>query len=342
MPENLQKKGKENNLTDQNPIRVLSDKTFLGLSIVIPVYNEFENVPLLAAEIDEVMQSVGILWECIWVDDCSVDKSWERIRALSGRHKGIQLQRNSGQSTALMSGIDHATYETILTLDADLQNDPKDIPTFLENFSSEVDVVAGFRVDRKDDLVRRKIPSKIANFLSRKITGVDVKDLGCTMRIFRKELIQRSRLVGEMHRVILVHFALSGARIIEIPTNHRERIYGNSKYGLERTLKFIADLLLAKLMNIITNKPLYFFGSTSLLTFLVSICLFGTALILRFSGIKDYIDTSLVVGSIVLLSTSTLLFCLGLLAEVLLRVFHARPNVTQYSISSFHNTVRGG
>lgn len=332
---------KDKNLTAQTRSEPITRRPIRGISIVIPVFNEFENIPLLAAEIDEVMQDIETKWECIWVDDCSTDRSWERISELSQQHQGIQLQRNSGQSTALMAGIDQTTYEVILTLDADLQNDPHDIPAFLENFSDGVDVVTGFRVARKDDLVRRKIPSIIANYLSRRITGVNVKDLGCTMRIFRKELIQRSRLVGEMHRVILVHFALSGARVVEIPTNHRKRIYGESKYGLERTLKFIADLLLAKLMNIITNKPLYFFGSTSLLTFLVSIGLSGTAIILRVSGIKDYIDTSLVVGSIVLLSTSTLLFCLGLLAEVLLRVFHARPNITQYSIANYHNITSG-
>ncbi len=314
--------------------------TIRGVSIVIPVFNEFENVPLLADEIDKVMWEIGIEWECIWVDDCSTDKSWECISALKQQHKGLRLQRNSGQSTALMAGIDHAIYELILTLDADLQNDPYDIPNFLNNFSDAVDVVTGYRKSRKDDIVRRKIPSKIANFLSRKITGVSVKDLGCTMRIFRKELIQSSRLVGEMHRVILLHFALSGARIIEIPTNHRKRIHGESKYGLERTLKFVADLALVKLMNIITNKPLYFFGSTSLFTFLASILLSGTAILLRLSGTKDYIDTSLIVGSVILLSTSTLLFCLGLLAEVLLRVFHSSPNVTQYSIANFYKITR--
>jgi glycosyltransferase involved in cell wall biosynthesis len=311
-----------------------------GVSIVIPVFNEFQNIPLLAKEIDEVMGAIGIEWQCIWVDDCSTDTSWECITALKQHHMGMQLQRNSGQSTALMAGIDQAYHETILTLDADLQNDPHDIPAFLENFSSSIDVVTGYRKYRKDEMVRRIVPSKVANILSRRITGVNVQDLGCTMRIFRKELIQRSRLLGEMHRVILVHFALSGARIIEIPTNHRKRIYGESKYGLERSLKFIADLLLAKLMNIITNKPLYFFGSTSFLTFLVSVLLFGTAITLRLSGVKTYIDTSVIVGSLVLLSTSTLLFCIGLLAEVLLRVFHARPNITQYSISKTHNIIR--
>ncbi len=325
----------------QGNVNELANNNLRAISIVIPVFNELKNVPLLSAEINEVMHKTNIEWECIWVDDCSTDGSWSSISALSNNHRGIRLQRNSGQSTALMAGIDQAVHDVILTLDADLQNDPHDIPTFLENFSDQIDVVAGYRVARQDDMVRRKIPSKIANYLSRKITGVKVKDLGCTMRIFRKDLIQRSRLVGEMHRVILVHFALSGARIIEVPTNHRKRVHGESKYGLERTLKFIADLLLAKLMNVITNKPLYFFGSTSLLTLLVSMCLAGAALILRVIGVKDYIDTSLIVGGIVLLSTSTLLFCLGLLAEVLLRVFHARPSVTQYTVSSLHNPIHG-
>lgn len=332
---------KDNNMVVHNGIGEIGEELKGGISIVIPVFNEFKNVPLLAAEIDEVMGIVNIPWECIWVDDCSTDKSWECITELGQNHQGIRLQRNSGQSTALMAGIDHAANNVILTLDADLQNDPHDIPAFLQSLSTEVDVVAGYRVARQDELVRRKIPSKIANFLSRKITGVKVKDLGCTMRIFRKDVIRRSRLLGEMHRVILVHFALSGAKIVEIPTNHRKRIHGESKYGLERTLKFIADLLLAKLMNIITNKPLYFFGSTSLITLFVSMGLSLLAITLRVSGIKDYIDTSLIVGSIVLLSTSTLLFCLGLLAEVLLRVFHTRPNITQYSISNFHNINHG-
>jgi len=174
-------------LTAKNELEVKVGMTINGISIVIPVFNEFESVPLLADEIDEVMGEIGIQWECIWVDDCSTDRSWECISALKQHHKGIQLQRNSGQSTALMAGIDQSFYEVILTLDADLQNDPHDIPDFLKNFSDAVDVVTGYRKDRKDDIVRRKIPSKIANILSRKITGVSVKDLGCTMRIFRKE-----------------------------------------------------------------------------------------------------------------------------------------------------------
>ena len=324
-------------MNPRSEFKVLSNLFCPAVSVVIPAFNEELNIHILANEIEAVFSETEMKWEVIWVDDCSSDSTWEAICNLPNPHRGIRLSQNSGQSTALMAGIDNASFDIIITLDADLQNDPSDIPSLIEAYRDGVDVVAGYRVNRRDLLLKRRLPSLVANSLSKKITGVQVKDLGCTLRLFKKELVARNRLVGEMHRVILLHFAFSGAYIVEVPTNHRRRIHGTSNYGLERTLKFVADLLLAKLMNLITSKPLYLFGSASLITLLVSIVLFSSAFLMRIFKLKDYIDATLIVGSLLLASTSALLFCLGLIAEILLRVLNSTRANSQYAIRNKNN-----
>jgi glycosyltransferase involved in cell wall biosynthesis len=303
------------------------------ISLVIPLFNEEENIPILAKQIEETMSAHNIQWECIWVDDGSTDKSWDSVLSLSKDHRAIRLAKNSGQATAIMAGIDASRSDIIVTMDADLQNDPSDIPKLLDRLNSEIDVVCGFRVDRQDKLLTRKLPSRLANKLARKITKVPVTDLGCTLRVFRKDLVRNDRILGEMHRLFIVHLYLDGARIAEIPVNHRERIHGKSKYGLERFFKFISDLILAKALNYISNKPLYMFGSLSLITLVLSLISMFSALTLRLVGIKNYIDTSLVSSSLILFSTSLILLSIGLLTELLVRQMLFSGAKVQYRIA---------
>lgn len=302
------------------------------ISIVIPMFNESRNIGLLAKEIDCAMKASSIDFECIWVDDGSTDSSWLEVLELNGNHRGIKLSRNSGQATAMMAGIENAKSEIIVTMDSDLQNDPNDIIRLLEKLTDEFDVVCGVRKSRQDKLFTRKIPSLFANFLARKMSGVPVSDLGCTLRVFRSHLVSTNRIIGEMHRLLVVYFHLEGARITEIEVNHRARIHGESKYGLERFFKFIADLILASGMNYIMRKPLYLFGSMALASFTFGAISLASAIFLRVFGVKAYIDTSLVTGSMILMSTSLILISIGLLSELVIRQMLFTGTKPQYTI----------
>jgi glycosyltransferase involved in cell wall biosynthesis len=315
-------------------------KKFESLSIVIPVFNEEKNVPILANQIDAVMRGLDVDWECIWVDDHSEDETWREIRRLDYPHKGISLERNSGQSTALMAGIDSSKHAILVTLDGDLQNDPEDIPKLLSLLSEDIDVVCGYREKRQDGLFLRKLPSYLANLVARKLTNIPVRDLGCTLRVFRKSLLKQNRILGEMHRVLVIYFANAGARIVEAPTNHRRRLHGASKYGINRTFKFLADLLLVKVLKTVSSKPLYFFGSISLVILLLSISLFLVALGLRFFGIKAFIDTSLVVGSVTLFVGALTVICIGLIGEILVRTLISVDRDFQYSVRDSHHLTK--
>lgn len=301
------------------------------LSIVIPINNEEDNIPLLAKEI-EIELTSSYKFEVIWVDDGSDDNSWLQIQRLGGVNKGIKLFKNYGQSSAMMAGILNAKGELILTMDGDLQSDPKDIKNMLKAFSEDVDLVQGYRVNRNDRMLSRKIPSYIANKLAKKILPESLIDLGCTLRLFRSKLIDSNKLMGEMHRVFGLYLLTNGANFIEVPVNHRPRINGKSKYGLNRTYKFLADIILLKFMSTIVNKPLYLFFRLSIATLFSSILLLVLAFTLRIFNIKDFIDSVFIVGSMILFSTAVLLLSLGLIAEILSRVYLSLSPKAQFTI----------
>lgn len=294
-----------------------------NFSIVIPVHNEVENIPILASEIELALNPLDCEWECIWVDDGSTDLSWNELKILGPLHKGIKLSRNFGQSSAIMAGCDLAKFDLIVTLDSDLQNDPRDIPRILEALNSNLDCVCGIRRNRKDHLISRKIPSKIANKLAQYVTGIRITDLGCTLKVFRKYLISDSRLIGEMHRVLPVYFHMSGAKLSEIDVNHRERRFGKSKYGLNRIFKFIADILLAKVMNKISTRPLYLFGSIALMLLLTGLVSFILFIIKMFDSdnylYSSQVEIDLATFCAVFVFGSINIVLLGLLAEVIIR-----------------------
>jgi dolichol-phosphate mannosyltransferase len=310
-------------------------------TIVVPLLNESESIPILAGEIENALNSIGegYEWECIWVDDGSTDGSWKELQKLKSPNKALKLNRNMGQSSAIMAGCDYASYDLIVTLDADLQNNPADIPRLLTELEDDIDCVCGIRKNRIDKLFSRKIPSSAANWLARKVTGVPVTDLGCTLRIFRKRLVLDNRLIGEMHRVLPVYFHLSGARIKEIEVDHRIRKFGTSKYGLERIFKFIADIFLAKVMKRITTRPLYFFGSISTVLMLSGVLF----IIIIASGVVKYKSdfqfpigqVALLFGGIACISLSVLTTLIGLLTEVVIRKSNNKIENFKYTLFGF-------
>ena len=308
-----------------------------NFSIVIPVHNEMESIPLLANEIELALGSLECDWECIWVDDGSSDSSWNEIKKLGPVHRALRLGRNFGQSSAIMAGCDNSKFELIVTLDSDLQNDPKDIVKMLNILTGDLDCVCGVRMDRNDKLISRKIPSMVANKLARLITGINIRDLGCTLKVFRKYLVTDSRLIGEMHRVLPIYFHMSGAQIKEIPVSHRARKFGNSKYGLNRIFKFMADILLAKVMNKITSRPLYLFGSISLFLFVTGIVTL-IFLIIQTPRLGDTpsiteIYFSLFAFGAVIIFGCVIIILLGLLTEVIIRTSVGAKSALKISIS---------
>lgn len=302
------------------------------ISIVVPALNEEENIAPLSQEINHSLSASYLVWECIWVDDGSDDRTWTEICKLGKPHRGIRLNHNYGQSTAIMAGIDESTYGLIVTLDADMQNDPADIPMLVENLTKDIDIVNGYRVNRKDSWLFRKFPSKCANWIARKLFNFESRDLGCTLRVFRKFLVSDLRIMGEMHRVLPIYFHFAGARSLEIPTTHRPRKFGTSKYGLARTLKFISDLLLAKFLSTLLSRPLYLFSKLSFFVFFFGMFNFVSAFLLILLGYKQHLDGSLINAGFTFLSLSLLLLGLGLIGEANLRLV-ARDNPrSQYAI----------
>lgn len=305
------------------------------LSVVIPVYNEAESLPHLHQALQEALGEVSGDWEVVYVDDGSADGSLPILEDLACRDPEhtcvVELRRNFGQTAAIAAGIDHARGEIVVLMDADMQNDPADIPMMLEKLEQGYDVVSGWRANRQDAFLTRTLPSRIANGLISWVTGVRLHDYGCTLKAYRREVITGFRLYGEMHRFIPAFAGWVGARIVEVPVRHHPRRYGTTKYGLERTLKVILDLFTVKFLSSYANKPIYLFGGTGGVLFVLSFISL-IYIVVR----KLWFDESLVRSP--LLQMSTMLFILGfqsillgLIAELLVRTYHesqAKPTYT--------------
>ncbi len=313
----------------------------MRLSLVVPVYNEKENLPLLAEAVHKALDPLNLSWEIILVDDGSKDESMQVLEELaasdSDHARVIVLRRNFGQTAAIAAGIDHAQGEIIVLLDADLQNDPADIPSMLEKIEEGYDVVSGWRIHRKDTFITRTLPSKIANGLISMVTGVHLHDYGCTLKAYRREVITGFRLYGEMHRFIPVYADSVGARIVEMPVHHHARKYGKAKYGLERTLKVILDLFTVTFLNRYANKPIYLFGGAGVLLILPS-----TLLLLYLFVRRVWFGTSVLASP--LFQMSTMMFILGfqsilmgLIAELLARTYHESQNKPTYTVREMIN-----
>jgi len=290
----------------------------IEISVVVPVFNEQENIIPLAEEISLAFKNTSYRWECIWVNDGSTDNSRKVIEKLPLPHKGLYHSKNQGQSRALGSGINVSKGRLIVMLDGDGQNDPQDIPQMLKSLGNDYDLVQGYREHRKDEFLR-KILSQIANVIAIKLLKSKFTDMGCTLRVVRKEFVEGIEFIGEVHRVLAFHLEGNGARVLEIAVNHRPRVYGSSKYGYNRIFKFVLDLVLLNFLLKFREKPLYYFGILGVGTLVLGISSIFLAVTLRILDVKNYLDTSLVVGGIILLSNSILFIGMGLLGEIVAR-----------------------
>ena len=240
----------------------------MRVSIVIPVYNEEENLPLLFDALNTTLENHSYDWQLVFVDDGSRDGSLAILEKFAAENPErvvvVTFRTNFGQTAAIAAGIDHAQGEVIVLMDADLQNDPADIPMMLEKIKEGYDVVSGWRKKRKDTFITRTLPSRIANALISRVTGVKLHDYGCTLKAYRREVLTGFRLYGEMHRFIPAYAGYVGAKIVEVPVMHHPRRFGKTKYGLERTLKVILDLFVVKFLISYSHKPIYLFGGAGM------------------------------------------------------------------------------
>lgn len=305
------------------------------VSLVVPVYNEQDNLPLLHQRVLEALDPHEIKWEMILVDDGSTDQSLERAKeivARDARVRAVELRRNFGQTAAMAAGIDEARAEFIVTLDADLQNDPHDIPRLLAKAADGYDVVSGWRKNRKDNFLSRSLPSKIANGLISLITGVHLHDYGCTLKVYRRDAIDGLKLYGEMHRFLPALVAQRGARVVEAVVEHHPRRFGVSKYGLGRTLKVLLDLLTVKFLSSYSTKPIYLFGGAGIGLFSAGFFLVFVMLYLKYFRDVSMILTPLptLAAMFVILGMQSVM--LGLLAELVIRTYHESQDKKIYLV----------
>jgi glycosyltransferase involved in cell wall biosynthesis len=305
------------------------------LSFVVPIHNELENIEPLCKAISVAMNLIPNEYEMILVNDGSTDKSWSEIEKQTEEFPelvGINFQTNYGQSAALSAGIQRAIGDLIITLDGDLQNDPGDVPMMLEVLQKEdCDVVAGERVTRQDKVVTRKIPSRIANYMIRVISGVKLRDYGCALRVFRADVAKNLDLYGELHRFIPVLAVLQGARTVQVPVKHHARQFGKSKYGLGRTFKVMSDLLFMVFFKRYRDRPIHLFGSVGLLAFGAGFLINFYMLVLKILGQDIWGKPLLLLGFILTLGGIQII-TIGLLAEVLMRTYYESQNKKPYRI----------
>jgi glycosyltransferase involved in cell wall biosynthesis len=314
-------------------------RELLDLSIVVPVLDEEDNVAPLYERLSKALRALGRSYEIIVVDDGSRDDTYERLAQLADGDdalKLIKLRRNFGQTAAMSAGFDHAVGDIVIPMDGDLQNDPADIATLLEKLDEGYDVVSGWRKDRQDSAVRR-LPSRMANWLIGRVTGVRLHDYGCTLKAYRAEVIAETRLYGEMHRFLPALAAQTGASIAEIPVQHHPRVSGQSKYGLRRTFKVLLDLLTVKFLSVWSTKPSYVFGGSGVILCLVgSLFVLWTAYERVVNGVFVYRQPSLLVG-VFLFTIGFNLILLGLLAELIVRTYHESQAKPTYVIREVRN-----
>ncbi|BAQ63415.1 glycosyltransferase family 2 protein [Geminocystis sp. NIES-3709] len=307
----------------------------MDLSLVIPIYNEAENIPLLISAITNSLKDTPLTYEIICVDDGSEDASIEVLKNLASNTnclKAIILRRNYGQTPAMAAGFENSTGKVIITLDGDLQNDPADIPLLLSKLEEGYDLVSGWRKNRQDDALTRLLPSKIANFIIGKITGVNLHDYGCSLKAYRTELIADLNLYGELHRFLPALAYIEGAKIAEIPVNHHARRFGKSKYGLGRTFRVIMDLLTVFFIKKFLTRPMHVFGFFGLLFMVLGVIIGVYLTFIKLGLHKSIGDRPLLILCVLLILTGVQLFSFGLLGELLMRTYHESQQRPIYRI----------
>jgi dolichol-phosphate mannosyltransferase len=304
------------------------------ISIIIPVFNESESIGYLLDEVLNVMCSNKLNFEIVVVNDGSQDSTSNVLDELTIKIKElsvISLRTNYGQTAAMAAGFDNSNGEVVITLDGDLQNDPTDIPKLISHINEGYDLICGWRYDRKDKLINRRIPSKIANKLIANVTGLKLHDYGCSLKAFKKEILDDIKLYGELHRFLPVLAKIEGAKIKEIKVNHRSRKYGSSKYGIDRTFRVLMDLLTVWFMTKFLTRPMYGFGFVGIISILVSLGMTSYLFIIKLLG-NDIGNRPMLMFALILGIAGVQLFSFGLLGELLIRTYHESQNRPIYRI----------
>ena len=315
--------------------------TPLDLSVVVPVYNEEESLPHLVEQLLNALRPSGEHFELVLVNDGSGDRSAEVLEDLSARVPevvAVLLRKNYGQTAAMAAGFDVSQGQVIISLDGDLQNDPADIPMLLAKLREGFDLVSGWRHQRQDAAIQRKLPSRIANRLIGGVTGVHLHDYGCSLKAYRREVLADMRLYGELHRFLPALAFIEGARITEVKVNHRARQFGSSKYGIDRTFRVLMDLLTVWFMKRFLTRPMYVFGFGGLTAIAASLVASTYLLAVKLLG-GDIANRPLLTLAVVLGLAGIQLFCFGLLGELLIRTYHESQDRPIYRI---RETLRGG
>lgn len=324
-----------NPLAQVKPMLVVTPrKERVYCSIIVPVFEEEESLHPLHERITEAMEQCGTLYELIYIDDGSRDGSYARLVEIAScdpRVTVIQFRRNFGQTAAIAAGLSAASGEVIVLIDADLQNDPADIPLLLSKLDEGYDVVSGWRSHRKDNALSRRLPSRIANFLISRVTGVHLHDYGCTLKAYRREIVDQIRLYGEMHRFIPAHAAWVGAAITEVPVRHHPRQYGKSKYGIARTIKVLLDLMTVKFLGSYSTKPIYAFGGLGIGAIATGIVSGATVIARKFQGFS-MIESPLLLLTAMLFIIGIQLVLMGFLAEIAVRTYHESQSKPTYVV----------
>ena len=314
------------------------------ISVTVPIYNEIDSILPLHAAVSAVLNKLGREWELILVNDGSSDGSapvLDQLAELDPNVKVVHLRRNFGQTAAMMAGIDYARGDIIIPMDGDLQNDPSDIPRLLDKLEEGYDVVSGWRKGRKDAKLSRNFPSWLANRMISLISGVHLHDYGCSLKAYRKSVIKDVKLYGEMHRFIPIYASWQGARVTEMPVKHHARQYGKSKYGLERTVKVILDLIVVKFLATFAQKPMYVFGGIGLMSFAISGISGIWALYLKFVSDVSFVQTPLPLLFVMTAITGAMCILMGLLAELMTRTYHESQDKAIYAVGSTRNVESG-
>jgi len=307
----------------------------LDISIVVPVLNEEESLPHLHQRLSEALAAGGYAYEILIVDDGSTDRSFEVMRDLAARDghlRVVRFRRNYGQTAAFAAGFDRAQGEVVITLDADLQNDPADIPALLDKITEGYDVVSGWRVDRQDRFLDRRLPSIVANNLIRWATGVQIHDNGCSLKAYRREVLKDVHLYGEMHRFLPALAYAAGARVAEIPVRHHPRRFGKAKYGLSRTLKVFLDILAVRFLMSYSTRPIHVFGLLGLLSFGAGLAMLFYLASVRLFLLQPIGDRPLTLLGILLTMLGVQLVTSGLLAELVIRTYYESQGKPIYTV----------
>lgn len=307
----------------------------VDVSIVVPLYNEIENINILYEEMKPVIHSLDKTIEIIFVDDGSMDGTFDQLQKIQKSDSSvwvIRLRRNFGQAAAFSAGFDFAAGRVIITMDGDLQNDPKDIPLLIEKIDQGFDIVSGWRVKRQDNFITRRMPSMIANALISKVTGVKLHDYGCSLKAYREEVVKNIHLYGELHRFIPAIASWMGIQVAEVPVNHYPRKYGRSKYGLGRTLRVMLDLITVKFMLNYATRPLQVFGLAGIISFFIGLVISGYLTILRLFYGEALSDRPILLLGVLLIMLGVQLVLMGLLGELIVRTYHESQDKPIYAI----------